>query len=104
MKQRQRWYFSLENLDFLYNSYIIAVGKFIKQKYPNAVIEDILTSAGKFFMEEVINKKLVFSDKKEIEENLAEKISADKQLSQNILNTYFKAYVDRMENLNKNID
>ena len=42
--------------------------KFIKQKYPNAVIEDILTSAGKFFMEEVINKKLVFSDKKEIEE------------------------------------
>lgn len=88
----------------LYNSYIIAVSKFIKQKYPNAVIEDILTSAGKFFMEEVINKKLVFSDKKEIEENLAEKISADKQLSQNILNTYFKAYVDRMENLDKNID
>lgn len=55
-------------------------------------------------MEEVINKKLVFSDKKEIKENLAEKISTDKQLSQNILNTYFKAYVDRMENLNKNID
>ena len=55
-------------------------------------------------LKEIINKKVVFSDKKEIEENLAEKISADKQLSQNILNTYFKAYVDRMENLDKNID
>ena len=55
-------------------------------------------------MEDVINQKLVFSDKKEIENNLAEKISADEQLSQNILNSYFKAYVDRMENSNKNID
>ena len=94
----------LVNRISLYNSYIIAVSKFIKQKYPNAIIDDILTSAGKFFVEEIINKKVVFSDKKEIEENLAEKISADKQLSQNILNTYFKAYVDRMENLDKNID
>ena len=88
----------------LYNSYIIGITKFIKQKYPNALIEDILFSAGKFFMEDVINKRLIFSDKKEIENNLAEKISTDEQLSQNILNLYFKAYVDRMENSNKNID
>jgi len=88
----------------LYNSYIIGITKFIKQKYPNALIEDILFSAGKFFMEDVINKRLIFSDKKEIENNLAEKISTDEQLSQNILNLYFKAYVDRMEHSNKNID
>lgn len=94
----------LVNRISLYNSYIIGITKFIKQKYPNALIEDILFSAGKFFMEDVINKRLIFSDKKEIENNLAEKISTDEQLSQNILNLYFKAYVDRMENSNKNID
>ena len=65
--------------------YIVAVGEFIRQKHPNAIVDDI------------VKKEIVYSTNEDVKQNLLDRFSQDENLSQTILNSYFKAYVDRME-------
>lgn len=87
-----------------YNAYIVAVGEFIRQKYPNAIVDDILIPTYKLFVDDIVKKEIVYSTNDDVKQNLLDRFSQDENLSQTILNSYFKAYVDRMEKPKKVID
>lgn len=84
--------------------YIVAVGEFIRQKYPNAIVDDILIPTYKLFVDDIVKKEIVYSTNEDVKQNLLDRFLQDENLSQTILNSYFKAYVDRMEKPKKIID
>lgn len=52
----------------------------------------------------LIKKEIIYSTNDDVRQNLLDRFSQDENLSQTILNSYFKAYVDRMEKPKKVID
>ena len=69
-----------------YNAYIVAVGEFIRQKYPNAIVDDILIPAYKLFVDDIVKKEIVYSTNDDVKQNLLDRFSQDENLSQKILN------------------
>lgn len=52
----------------------------------------------------LIKKEIIYSTNDDVKQNLLDRFSQDENLSQTILNSYFKAYVDRMGKPKKVID
>ncbi len=104
---------SLENFDnfnlmlnclTIYRSYSIALYNLIKEEYPNASINDILTVSYRILLEKIKHKTLDFSARKEIEQEWVDKVKECKGLKDEILNLYFRSYFERAEKPQKELD
>lgn len=80
----------------IYSCYINAASKVIKEKYKNAILDDIINATQKLFIDDIVQNKALPS-KAPKSDVLIKELIDDKTFNENIISKYCLAYVNRCE-------